>query len=147
MPTVAKSKSQKIAQGTLRPCRENSKKIPISEKKLSVEPPTGLRSDAKDAWRMAITCAPKGVLQALDLSVLERWARNYALYRKVAREVEDEGVASQYDDTKLNAKFTALIRIQQALASCEKELGFTPVSRARVHAPEETNEVNEFDGF
>lgn len=30
----------------------------------------------------------------------------------------------------LNPAFNALVKIQQVLAACEKELGFTPASRA-----------------
>ena len=43
--------------------------------------------------------------------------------------------------------FNALIKVQQVLAACEKELGFTPVSRARVKADPKDEEQNEYDGF
>ena len=47
----------------------------------------------------------------------------------------------------LNPLFNALVKVQQVLAACEKELGFTPVSRARVKADINEEEQNDFDGF
>ena len=47
----------------------------------------------------------------------------------------------------LNPLFNALIKIQQVLSACEKELGFTPVSRARVKADVKEEEVNDFGDF
>ena len=89
MPRVRKSDTEKKAQGTLQRCRIPKIPVSFSEKKLSAEPPKGLRQDAKDAWAMAIECSPYPLV-AIDLSVLERWARNYAMYRRLAREVEDD---------------------------------------------------------
>ena len=48
---------------------------------------------------------------------------------------------------KLNPRFNALMKIQQVLAACEKELGFTPVSRARVKVDAKEEEQDEYDGF
>lgn len=140
MPRVRKSDTEKKAQGTLQRCRIPKIPVSFSEKKLSAEPPKGLRQDAKDAWAMAIECSPYPLV-AIDLSVLERWARNYAMYRRLAREVEDESIVCELDPTKLNPKFNAMVKIQQVLANCEKELGFTPVSRARVRAPEKEEDT------
>jgi phage terminase small subunit len=52
-----------------------------------------LTKDAREAWKLAISCAPKGVLTALDATVLERWARNYATYRKIAKQLDHEDIA------------------------------------------------------
>jgi phage terminase small subunit len=40
-----------------------------------------------------------------------------------------------------------LMKVQAAIAQCEKELGFTPVSRARVRVADADDEGNDFDGF
>ena len=85
-------KTEKELSGTVQPVRRI--KLPVVDKQLSPEPPKGLRQEAKDAWTLAVENCPPGILSVLDLSVLERWCRNYALDRKVAREVEDEGVVS-----------------------------------------------------
>ena len=145
MARPRKTEKEKELSGTAQPSRKP--RLPVVDKQLSPEPPTGLRQEAKDAWKLAVENTPPGILSVLDLSVLERWCRNYALYRKIAREVEDEGVVSELDDTKITAKFNAMVKLQQILWAIEKELGFTPVSRARVHAPEDENNDTRFANF
>ena len=104
--------------------------------KLPSEPPVGLTKEARAAWTMAVSCAPKGLLTAVDHSVLERWARNYAMYRKLQKQVDKQGEVSA-DGMLVNPAFLALIKAQAVLAACEKELGFTPASRARVRVQDE----------
>lgn len=147
MPRPRKSDAEKAAAGTLQPCRR-ARQVAVSTATLTMEPPVGLTKDAREAWKLAIACAPKGILTALDATVLERWARNYALYRKIAKQLDhEEMVVFGEKGASLNPLFTGLVKIQQVLAGCEKELGFTPVSRARVKADINEEEVNEFDAF
>ena len=48
----------------------------------------------------------------------------------------------------ISPAFNALVKVQQILAKCETELGFTPASRARVSVrKKDDNSGNEFDGF
>lgn len=148
MARPRKPDAVKAAQGTLQPCR--MRQVSISNFELTLDPPVALTADARDAWELAVKCAPKGVLVATDATILERWARNYALYRKLAKTVEHDGVECEgaTGGRQLSPTFNAMMKVQQVLAACERELGFTPVSRARVSAgaaPEE--EANEFDGF
>ena len=128
------------------------RQVSASDKMLTVEPPVNLTADAREAWKMAIECAPKGHLTALDATVLERWARNYALYRKISKEIEHDGVVlldMETGETQPHPLFTPLIKIQQILSACEKELGFTPVSRARVRraGEDEPQEGGDFADF
>ena len=129
----------KAQQGTLRQCRENRTVLAVGNR-LPEQPPVGLTKDARAAWAMAVACCPDGLLTALDHSVLERWARNYALYRRLQKTVDAEGVLNPEDPGNLSATFNALIKVQQQLTACERELGFWPASRARVRVakPEET---------
>lgn len=140
----------KAAQGTLQPCRRH-RQIDMTAATLTTEPPVGLNKDARAAWQLAVECAPEGVLTALDAGVLERWARNYALYRKLAKLVDKGGVVFMVDGEpteKLSPTFNALIKVQQILAKCETELGFTPGSRARVSVrKKEDDQGNEFGDF
>lgn len=140
----------KAAQGTLQPCRRH-RQIDMTAATLTIEPPVGLNKDARAAWQLAVECAPEGVLTALDAGVLERWARNYALYRKLAKLVDKGGVVFMVDGEpteKLSPTFNALIKVQQILAKCETELGFTPGSRARVSVrKKDDDQGNEFNGF
>ena len=150
MARPRKDESVKAAQGTLQPCRRH-RQIDMTAATLTTEPPVGLNKDARAAWQLAVECAPEGVLTALDAGVLERWARNYALYRKLAKLVDKGGVVFMVDGEpteKLSPTFNALIKVQQILAKCETELGFTPGSRARVSVrKKDEEEGNEFNGF
>ncbi len=140
----------KAAQGTLQPCRRQ-RQIDMTAATLTSEPPVGLNKDARAAWKLAVECAPEGVLTALDAGVLERWARNYALYRKLAKLVDKGGVVFMVDGEpteKLSPTFNALIKVQQILVKCETELGFTPGSRARVSVrKKDDDQGNEFGDF
>ena len=107
------------------------------------EPPVGLTKDAKSAWRMALECAPDGMITALDHAVLERWARAYALFRKISKQLEHEDVLTPAGD--LSPRFNAYVKMQTVMLALEKELGFTPVARARVPArPAAANDGNPF---
>lgn len=142
---VANSKSKGVNQSSR--SRSNRAVMHI-EGDLPIAPPVGLNKEARSAWSMAIACAPGGLLTALEHSILERWARNYALYRRLAKDVEENGVTELTKKGEaLRAQYLALMKTQTALAQCEKELGFTPVSRARVSVSEEKDEGNEFDDF
>ena len=157
MPRPRKSDAVKKAAGTLQPCR-SSKRIARSTEKvgslyeITTQPPVGLTKEAREAWNLAVQCAPKGLLLATDMSVLERWARNYALYRRLSRDVEKDGVVIHWQDDAgdhcmTNPAFNAQIKVQQQLVACEKELGFTPSSRARVRVEPDEEENNEFSDF
>ena len=152
---LPKTSAEKAARGTLQPCRENSRLSRASDEnyQLTEQAPVGLTKDAREAWALAIQCAPKGQLLATDMSVLERWARNYALYRKIAKDIDHQGLTITIvkpDGTEIpieNPLMKTLIRLQQVISVCEKELGFTPASRARVKIDADEEKVNDFDGF
>ena len=151
MAAVVVSEKSKKLRGTDQPCRK-MRQVSASDKMLTIEPPVNLTGDAREAWKMAIECAPKGHLTALDATVLERWARNYALYRKISKELEHDGMIlmnMETGESQINPLFTPLIKIQQILSACEKELGFTPVSRARVRraGEDEPEEGGDFADF
>lgn len=151
MAAVVVSEKSKKLRGTDQPCRK-MRQVSASDKMLTIEPPVNLTGDAREAWKMAIECAPKGHLTALDATVLERWARNYALYRKISKELEHDGMIlmnMETGESQINPLFTPLIKIQQILSACEKELGFTPVSRARVRraGEDEPDEGGDFADF
>ncbi|MDO5531414.1 phage terminase small subunit P27 family [Sutterella sp.] len=149
-----KSDALKKAQGTFQPCRSFEKLATSTAQELTEEAPQGLPPDAAEAWAVAVRHAPRGLLVATDFSVLERWSRNYALYRQLARAVDEEGVTQDVLRADGNARvvvnpnLTSLIGIQKVLAACERELGFTPASRVRVRmAVTEDGEEKEEDGF
>lgn len=70
----------------------------------------------------------------------------------MSKELEHDGVIlmdMETGESQLNPLFTPLIKIQQILSACEKELGFTPVSRARVRraGEDEPQEGGDFADF
>ena len=139
MPTDAKTGTHTRA----------NRSVMVVDGKLPADPPTGLTKEARAAWSMAISCAPQGLLTALDHSVLESWARNYALYRKLASQVDHEGatIEDAHGTPIINPAANLLIKVQASLRVCEKALGFSPASRARVRAPEAPEKDNDFEDF
>lgn len=124
---------EKKQMGTFKPCRKNTQgNLPAV--KLSPEPPVGLTKEARAAWTVAINNAPDGLLSVMDFSILERWARNYALYRKIAKQLDHEELeATGADGSRaVNPLINALVKVQANLLACERELGFTPSARLRV---------------
>ena len=149
-----KPDSVKAAQGTLQPCRSLEKLAATTTPELAPTPPVGLTKEARAAWKIAIEYAPKGLLVATDFTVLERWARNYALYRKLAKAVDHDGTtitvlkADGSTEPKQHPNVKSLVAVQGVLAACERELGFTPASRARVRpAQAEEEEKDDFEDF
>ena len=119
---------------------------------LSADPPKGLTGDARDAWTNVLANVPAGTLKATDVAVFERWCRNYALYRKLAKMVErSDGSCLITVDDKGNRRaapeFLMMQQVDSTLLKLEKELGFTPVSRTRapVAESEEKDSSNPFE--
>lgn len=155
-----KSDAEKAARGTLKPSRSLSarrqKMLSSNATLVATEPPAGMTKDARDMWNIAVTFTQKGLLTPTDAPILERWCRDYALYRKLQKKVEDshteliqhvETSTGGYRDV-LNPLVTLVDQIAKRLVTYEKELGFTPASRARVRpsTPEE-EEIDEFSNF
>lgn len=143
---------EKQMAGTFRPCKQNNQgSLPVV--KLSPEPPVGLTKEARAAWTVAINNAPDGLLSVMDFSVLERWARNYALYRKIAKQLDHEELeAVGADGSKaVNPLLNALVKVQACMLACERELGFTPSARLRVSSlvrdKEGMSDSNPFEAF
>lgn len=150
MARPRKDESVKAAQGTLQPCRRH-RQIDMDGGHAHDRTSCGSDQGRQGAWQLAVECAPEGVLTALDAGVLERWARNYALYRKLAKLVEKGDIVFMKDGEptpNLSPAFNALVKVQQILAKCETELGFTPSSRARVSVrKKDDDQGNEFGDF
>ena len=153
-----KSDAEKALAGTLQKCRSEAvvrKKIVKCPWELDPNhPPKGLLKEARAAWKMALTYAPKNLLTALDGVLLERWCRNYALYIRYSKQLEDsrtEPMMAKETPTGAlvyykNPLISAVKDIHSMMLQLEVQMGFSPASRARVSAaiPEE-EETNEFD--
>lgn len=143
MPARRTTEAEKRAKGVNSSARSVSAPAVVQTAELlKADPPRGFTSDAKAAWRMALENAPRGVIAVTDLPALERWAGQYALYRKLSKQVaRSEGTALiMFDDKgnrKLAPEFVAMLNLSASMLKLEKEFGFTPVSRARVPVAEE----------
>lgn len=150
-----KTNEEKAKKGTLQKCRvekTGGHKALNVRCELSIEPPVGLTKEAREVWIGMIQSLPEGHLTIENLSVFERWCRNYVLYRRLAREVEAKGAITVTDkgDAMKSAEFLAMMDVQTVLGWCEKQLGFTPSSRAGVRASipkKEEEKESEFKGF
>ncbi|WP_304474876.1 phage terminase small subunit P27 family [uncultured Parasutterella sp.] len=142
-----KSDEVKKAQGTLQRCRINRKQFDV-EGELPAAPPPSLSEEARAAWSMAVRCAPKGLLTALDHGVLERWCRSYALYRKYAKKVEAGDVEQCHPESgmrSLTPTVMMMIQAHKMMLQCEKELGFSPSARNKVKVEvKDDEEANAF---
>lgn len=142
-----KSDAEKKARGTLQKCRQNSSQFQV-EGKLPNSPPASLTADARSAWAMAVSCAPKGLLTVLDHGVLERWCRSYALYRKYAKKVEAGDVEQCHPESgmrSLTPTVMMMIQAHKMMLQCEKELGFSPSARNKVKVEvKDDEEANAF---
>lgn len=140
-----KSDAEKKARGTLQKCRQNRSQLVVNGQ-LPDAPPPGLTKDARAAWKMAIQCAPKGILSVLDHGVLERWCRSYSLYRKMAKLVEAGDIEQAHPESgmrSLTPPFLVMTQAHKMMLQCEKELGFTPIARQKVRT--ETEETEDTD--
>lgn len=138
LPTAVKE-----LKGTLQPCRDN----PSEPKNLPClgAPPKYMTSMAKEAWCYAVSNSPKGLLTAIDGTLLERWANCCGMYREVIAKVNAAGVEAFLATTPSGiVRRSPLLEVIRTLADelkgYEIELGFTPASRSRVSVPAAQNE-------
>ena len=145
MPRTRLPDEVKKKQGTSRKCRI-SRTITASGTLDPQLPPTGLTQDAKDAWRMALENSKPGQIGVLDAALLERWCRAWAGYRRLAAEVTHDGytIETPTGRTVLHPSFVAMQALSGEMLKMEKELGFTPVARARVPVTPDAGPSNPF---
>lgn len=92
---------------------------------------------AKEAWQYAVTSAPAGLISALDIAVLKRWANCSGMYREALSKIDRAGVSGMIIKTPSGIlRRSALMDVIRDLAlevkGYETEMGFTPASRSRV---------------
>jgi len=105
------------------------------------EPPEYLSDGAKAAWRLAVECAPPGLLTPLDSSILLIWATAADLYHKAQEGLTKTGmlIKGPNNGMPIQSPYLAIANKQaQIMAKAATEMGFTPASRSRVTLPMET---------
>jgi P27 family predicted phage terminase small subunit len=113
------------------------------------DPPETLGAEGKKAWLRVWSVADKWLVPTLDLSLLVRYCeahdeRSYyrALIKKQGR--MSEGSMRQ---PKLHPAVEELDRIGSAMLRMEDALGFSPVSRARLHIEKRKGKQDPFEDF
>jgi P27 family predicted phage terminase small subunit len=134
LPTAVKA-----VKGTLRKGRTNPAE-PGPTATLA-DPPLDMREAAADLWRYLVSNTPAGVLHANNAALLERYCELLAQYREVVREIAKRGVGGLLAKDRFGLPtrsilFELQMELSRLLKECETELGFTPVSRARVQVPQ-----------
>ena len=130
LPTAVKA-----VKGTLRKSRTNPTEPGLTA--TLADPPLEMREDAADLWRYLVGNTPAGVLHANNAALLERYCELLAQYRGVVREIAKRGVGGLLAKDRFGLPtrsilFELQMELSRLLRECEAELGFTPVSRARV---------------
>lgn len=153
MARPRKNDEVKKKLGTFQPCRV--KTVLSHSTGFTVANVEGLNEEIRSIIEVVTADLPEGYITAENASLLERWARTYLMFRKVARKVEREGVVISYldsqgnENTKENPAFVAYTKLSAVLAQCERQLGFTPTTRSCVlkslQGKEDDEPVNPFD--
>ena len=111
------------------------------------EAPEWMTENQKAGWAYAIAHAPRGLLKQLDRSVLAIWVVAEDLHRQASEQVEKYGMLTKAPNTgvPMQSPYLPIVNKQaQIMLKAGAELGFTPTSRSRIHAPVEPSRENPF---
>lgn len=127
LPTIVKK-----TKGTLRKHRINPRE-PKPPSFLG-EPPEQMTEGAKEAWRLAISCAPEGLLTGLDANILAAWAVAADLFWRAQEGLGKTGLLIKSPNGfPVMSPYLAIVNKQaQLMSRAAAEMGFTPASRSRV---------------
>lgn len=111
-------------------------------------PPTYLDKEEKAEWRYVLKHAPDGLLKMLDTAVMEVYVTARIQHRKALKQLREEGLTLTTSNGNLitNPLVGVLNRQAEIALKAATQMGFTPVSRARV-ALDETPEKSGFEQF
>ena len=119
------------------------------------EPPVYLSEAQREIWAQQLRDAPSGLLKRLDWSDYLAWVIACDIHRQAVEELNKlgpEGLVVQTAPRRgpagkqQNPLLGVLNRQALIMVKLSSELGFSPVSRARVSV-DPTAEVNPFDEF
>lgn len=91
----------------------------------------------KEDWAFCIENAPKDVLKRIDKALLTAYIVTADQYRRAVRRVEAEGMVKESPRAQMkvpNPYLTIANRQMVLMLRAAGEMGFTPVSRARIDA-------------
>jgi P27 family predicted phage terminase small subunit len=125
---------------------------PVTPSDLAIEPPEDLSDAEKEAWRYCVDNAPRGVLRAIDRSVLRIWVETEERYRR-ARVAQAElnlkqpipdVITTPNGSLQVSPYIAMMNRCSVIMLKVAELLGFVPVSRPRL-APQESSDAADDD--
>jgi P27 family predicted phage terminase small subunit len=134
-------KGRKPTPSRLKALRGNPGKraLPKNEPKPAGElnaPPDWLTPNQQSGWTYALDNAPRGLLKALDRSVLVAWVIAEDLHRRAAEELERSGallVKAPNTGLPIQSPYLPIINKQaQIMIKAAEQLGFSPAARPRL---------------
>ena len=141
-------KQMHILQGTYRPARHDGEpEFPAA----STKPPKHLTPAARAVWRQeAVPLIETGILTEADVSMMADLCGLTASYRAVMKEIGGRFVvdSAREDGAQVKNPAWQIARdMLQLINSMRLQFGLSPVSRAKVIAPEKPEPVNEWARF
>jgi P27 family predicted phage terminase small subunit len=136
VPTVLRK-----LRGTTNSTREKRRQFePVPEVELSSEPPHWFTDEQQQAYRYAMTHAPRGLLKAIDRGVLEAWCTAESRHRTAAMTQARLDAGKDWpmlqpgkDGRPVISPYVSIQeRAELIMLRCADALGFTPASRPRI---------------
>ncbi len=133
------SDAAKRLRGTDQPCRMDGTAVPMLAQ-VVLPKAKGLKGTAKKLYQVVGTeLASKGLLDVVNLDLLQAYCREMALYKDMMKDLETEGytvkVATKNGSiTQINPKRKIAENALIAAKTLAAEFGISPASRARVAA-------------
>ncbi len=94
------------------------------------EPPDWLSEPQKEIWLHATENAPKGVLKAIDGTLLVVYVVAADIHRQASRQLQGESLVT--DEGRANPLLSIITKQALIMLKAASELAFTPVGRARI---------------
>lgn len=132
-----KPKPPELTVVTGNPGRRPPKTAPKAAGALNA-PPDWLTTKQKIAWRYAIKHAPLELLRRIDRGVLTAYIVAESMHREASEKVATLGmlVRSPVKGDPMQSPYLPIVNRQaEIMMRCSEQLGFTPVSRARLAVP------------
>jgi phage terminase small subunit len=125
---------------------------PVMPGELGLEPPADLSDVEKEGWRYCVDNAPRGVLRAIDRSVLRIWVETEERYRRARvaqaelnlKQPVPDVIRTPNGSLQVSPYIAIMNRCTVIMLEVAELLGFVPVSRPRL-VPREWSNADDDD--
>jgi len=128
----------------------SKKKLNRNEPKAKgvLAPPKSLSREALAIFKRLVGAMPPGLYQSVDEALLVAFAEAYAGHQAATAAIAEHGMMTTGSTGQLVVSPWVKIQSDQArlMVTLSTKLGFDPVSRAAITAPEQS-QSDEFDGL